>query len=249
MVRSIKTFIRGNLERFINLLDYPELIKGRLKKIDSGFLKDLLFIRKKLGITFNTILDVGAAQGEWLKGARFVFPEAEIYGFEPIPESFRRLKAINGKDKNVHLYNFALSSDNKITPFYLNEFSYSSSLLKMQDRLKELFPFAKNETMIDVECKRFDSIPDIKLHPPVYVKLDVQGAEMLVLAGIGKLIEKIELIQMEINFEILYYQQANYDEVFSYMKRNRFHHFFQISPLYSVKPRQLISCDIIFLRQ
>ncbi len=249
MERSIKTFIRCNLERFINLLDYPELIKGRLKKIDAGFLKDLLFIRKKLGISFNTILDIGAAQGEWLRGARFVFPEAEIYGFEPIPESYRKLKEIIGNDKNVHLYNFALSSDNKITPFHLNEFSYSSSLLTMQERLKELFPFAKNVRMIDVECKRFDSIPGIKLHPPVFIKLDVQGAEMLVLGGIGKLIEKIKLVQMEINFETLYHRQANYDEVFSYMKRNGFNYFFQRSPLYSIKPRRLVSCDIIFLKK
>jgi len=228
------------------VVEYPTLLKTIGKKIDKSFVKDILMMKQRFNFIPNTIIDIGAAVGEWSKAANFVYPNTKIYAFEPISDSLDKAKKLLKNIPSIEYYNIALYSANEKKQFYLNDFSFSSSLLKMTDIHKKTYPFTKNETIIDIVCKRFDSINNINLKKPVYVKIDVQGTELEVLKGFGQLIKDIDIVQIELNFEKYYEKQFNYNEIFNFFYERNFKKFYQLHPLFY--DSKLQACDYLFLK-
>ena len=227
-----------------NAVEYPELVKAHFNKLDKDFVQNLCFLKDKLNIRPNTILDIGAAVGEWSKAASYVFPESSIYAFEPIPAAFQKLQELKKINKKFSPFNYALSSKSGRTNFYLNDFFYSSSLLKMTDEGKEIFDFLKNERLIEVECRKLEELDDIQYKSPIFLKLDVQGAELTVLEGAGSILNKTDVIQLELNFDRFYQDQANYEDIIHFLNEKKFKYFFQTSQFY--KNNTISFCDLIF---
>jgi len=237
------------LKKFVTVLDYPKVLGTIYNGLNREHIKDLLFIKMKLGFIPQTIVDVGAAIGEYSKAARYVFPEASIYAFEPIPSSFHILKKMSKSDKKLTVFNCALSDENKYVSFYLNEFSFSSSLLKMTNKHKQLFPQTNQESIIEVKEERMDSIKEVVVKKPAVLKIDVQGTELKVLNGSGILLSSFDIVQLEVNFESLYEEQARYPEIFSLMFHQGFQSFIQTDIEFANKANKFPTfCDVIFLR-
>ncbi len=55
------------------------------------------------GTQVRTVVDAGAFHGEWTAFYRTVFPDAEIYAFEPFPDSAAVLEQRHKADRRVHL--------------------------------------------------------------------------------------------------------------------------------------------------
>lgn len=235
-----------NLLKLITLLQYPSIVKSFGKNLNRGLLKNELLIRDKFKIIPNTLLDIGAAIGEWSKVIDFIYPGSKIYAFEPIIENFIEMNKSCKGIPNIEYFNVALSARDEERLFYLNKFSYSSSLLKMTDTHKKMFPHTKDETAINLSCQRLDSIGNIILKKPVYVKIDVQGAELEVLSGFGDLLNKIDMIQVELSFENFYKDQCKYPELFNFFYSHGFANFFQLEPKF--KNNKIIYCDLLFVK-
>lgn len=240
--------LRNNLRRLINVFEYPELLPLAIQGVNRSFAKDLLFIKNKLGITPRTILDVGAAVGEYSKAARLVFPEAHVYLFEPIPQSCEELRRISLNDNHLTVFEMALSTRNEKSCFHHNKFSFSSSLLPMTERHTIEFPFTRNEKFIHVECRRLDSLSEIRLTRPALMKIDVQGAELQVLIGAESLLPEFAAVTLEVNFEKFYENQADISDIFTLMKRNGLRYFLQQDVVFSLLTGKPLSCDILFFR-
>jgi FkbM family methyltransferase len=241
--------IKANCQRIIDIINYPELLRTLGKNINRNFVRDLLFLKRRLAFSPNTIIDVGAAVGEFTNAARFVFPTATIYAFEPIPEFFLILQHSAQKIYDVFTFNFALASEDKISSFYLNEFAFSSSLLPMTKLHKDIFPHTQNDSITTVKCKRLDSIKEITIRKPVFLKIDVQGAEIDVMQGGEHILKDVDVVQLEVSFEPLYEGQAQYAEVVSYMSKMGFRSFLQINPqFFTTNCSTPIFCDLVFLK-
>ena len=97
--------MKNKLQKAINkintVMQYPELISTTFNKVNRGFCKDLLFLKNDLHLNFSTIIDVGAAVGEYSKAASFIFSQAHTYAFEPIPDNFHKLENLSKKVKNI----------------------------------------------------------------------------------------------------------------------------------------------------
>ena len=94
----------------------------------------------------------------------------------------------------------------------------SSSFLQPVTHLI-VHPEIKFETQPALYTKRLDSIlADI----PNFLNLDVQGAELHVLRGLGKLIESLDYIYTEINDEELYKDCAKLDDLDCYLDSKGF---------------------------
>jgi FkbM family methyltransferase len=59
-------------------------------------------------------LDVGANFGQFAKFINKLFPESNIYSFEPIKECFDKLKLNNPEIVNYKIFNYALGDENRI---------------------------------------------------------------------------------------------------------------------------------------
>lgn len=244
---EMKNIFQKISKKLDSAIQYPELIPTIFNKVDRGFCKDLLFLKKELGFNFNIIIDVGAATGEYSKAAHFIFPDAKIYAFEPIPDSFKKLESVASTVNNMQCFNLALSDEDGEEEFHLNEFSYSSSLLQMTTTHKEIYPFTKNETTVKVKTSKIDTILNDIGQGNALLKMDVQGAELRVLKGATHLLKEIDVIQLEVSFMNFYKGQAAAEDLIIFLKSFGFKAFLQVSP--SFDRNNLLYSDFIFYKK
>lgn len=127
------------------------------------------------------VVDIGANVGIYTLHA--LKAGAEVYAFEPTPETFNILRhnvALNGFEYSpkVHLYNSAVSDREEMTEFAVvsNSCGHNS-----------MFRENKDDKIIRVPTVRLDDTLDgIKID---CFKVDVEGAEMLVLNGMESLLK------------------------------------------------------------
>ena len=179
--------------------------------------KDRYKWMEKLNI--NTVLDIGAWQGDSARRFHKIFPDATIYSFEPLKDCYNELNKCKAYLPSLTTFNFALGSDNTRSVINRSVFSPSSSLLKMKNVHKEAFPFTADETTEEIEIRTLDSVaPEMDLKRNVLMKIDVQGFEENVLKGAMEVLSKVSVIIIELSFVELYAGQPLFDSVYSLLK-------------------------------
>lgn len=111
---------------------------------------------KEIGI--DTIIDIGANEGQFAYFLRSLMPDAMMYSFEPLKDCYEALLKNRGGDPRFKAFNLAISDRCGEVPFHRSSFSQSSSLLPSDQLHKENFPFAAEETLITVQSVTLDSI-------------------------------------------------------------------------------------------
>lgn len=158
-----------------------------------------------------TVFDVGAADGD--KTITFLknFPQATVYCFEPLEESLERLNRRTRKwQKRVKIFPVALGAENGFADFHVVAHRDSSSFL--------FPPKAKFETR-KVSVRRLDDIVrEENIKSIDLVKIDVEGAEKLVLEGAKEVFKnKVNNVFIEISAYRHGIHSAAHIETFQYM--------------------------------
>ncbi len=155
-----------------------------------------------------TVLDVGANKGQFTLVVRAVAPKANVLAFEPLASEAATFKRNHGRDPLVTLYPFALSDRSGTATFHVTNRADSSSLLMPAANAKKAYEVSTTHA-ISVDVGRLDELVGVDaLVPPVLLKLDVQGAEAMVLEGATGLLDKIDYVFTEVSFVPLYEGQA-----------------------------------------
>lgn len=193
---------------------------------------DPLEVQKSLCPAAEIIFDVGANVGQTARGYREKFPGAHIWSFEPFEGSYRSLCTALRDDPKFHPVNLALSDHSGAAEFHINRNSVTNSLLSTSRGAHSVIRSDMSETVSKVnvalttidEFRAANAIERIDI-----LKLDIQGAERLALAGArGSLAEKrIGLVYTEVSFASLYDGQTTLDELWSILTPwgYRFHSF------------------------
>lgn len=138
--------------------------------------------------TGDVCLVVGANIG-WYTTlfSKLVGNEGAVHAFEPVPETFDLLKenvALTAKEANVFINNFALGDEEKNLDIHVFEnmpMGHSSLAAKP----------GQNSATVFVKVKTLDSyLLQRKIERVNFVKVDIEGAEMLFLRGAEKLFEQ-----------------------------------------------------------
>ncbi len=180
----------------------------------SGIANEYIQYKWLQKYNIKTFIDVGANKGMIFKVINMMFPQANIYAFEPIPVEYNSLLRKTKKD-NIIIEPYAISNVNGNFTFYINDFNPASSLLQLSDIGAQKHKFLKNVNSIDVKTMTLDEyFKDKSLEKNVLLKIDVQGAEQLVLEGGQKILQDIDIIILEISYIPIYENSCSFDDIY-----------------------------------
>ena len=156
-------------------------------------LKYLMNLQRAGVMRLDRILDIGANVGDWTQLVRSVFPMAMIFMIEANPELESDLKAISPDN-----YEIALLGDRKgMAEFHANRKSTTGGSIYKEysyiAKWKEQHTEKMKMVTVDHIMKKRD------LAPFDFVKIDVQGAELLVLRGATKTLQKAQIVMAEVS--------------------------------------------------
>ena len=157
-------------------------------------------------ISYRYVIDAGANRGSFTDAFLRLHRPQRVVLVEAIPELAESLRVRYAGDRRFSVVAAALSDRNGDAQFEVNRSEASSSLLRIDPRNSEWFAR-------DMSVARSIRVPTITLpelmnreaFPKVdLLKLDLQGAERLVLTGGAEVLDRVEVIYTETFFEQLY---------------------------------------------
>ncbi len=210
-LKILFTFIRINF-KFLFFSKLFKLKKERIFgfKIDAfdyeiiRFLFEEIFFRNEYRFISKRknpiIFDCGANIGFATIFFKWIYPESEIYAFEPDKNTFEILKknVLQNKLKNVHLYNSAISDKNGEIDFFIDPTCPGSLIMSTK---QERMPKDK----ITVDCLSLSTfIKNNNLSKIDYLKMDIEGSEFEVIQdlNINNQLKNVEKFSIEYHHKI-----------------------------------------------
>ncbi len=186
---------------------------------------------------------------------------ARVTGFEPNPAEFKKLAGRPGPYR--YLQHFL--GDGGIATFHLTRYPGCASLLEPDPSVINLFETMGCEQDGNfrvvrterVQTTRLDDLPpDIKAD---YIKIDVQGAELMILRNGPRLLAKSLVVETEAEFIPLYRGQPLFGDLQCFLREQGFvlHKFVDLGgrPFRPVRPKNVFApmsqamwADAVFVR-
>jgi FkbM family methyltransferase len=165
-------------------------------------------------LNIATVIDIGANVGDFAFSTHPLFPNAQFYSFEPLPDCYdQMLRHLKHLPRHQAL-NLALGDESGELTFQRSSHGPSSSFLKMSDTHKSAFPSSADSMPVKVKVERLDTVMQgLTITEPLLVKIDVQGYEAHVLRGGAQTIHRAAMVIVETSFKTLYEGQPLFTDV------------------------------------
>lgn len=199
--------------------------------------KQLFEVLERYDVNPNIIYDVGANKGLAINTYSKKFPSSSIYAFEAIPELSEELSNIYRSNSNIIIVPNALDKSKGVRNFNQTIISGNSSFFDISEQQKHS-AHHDNVTRviksIEVQCTTLDDYSQSNNIEKIdFMKMDIQGAEVLALEGAKQLLKSgsISAIYVEVMFAQVYEQQCFYHDIASLLLKNGywFYNFFDSS--------------------
>jgi FkbM family methyltransferase len=165
----------------------------------------LVAAMKRQGV--DAVIDVGANIGQYAGILRATGWSGPIVSFEPLPSAHAELAARAACDPGWTVPpTLALADRGGTATIERSAESDMSSLLPQGELLRRLSPSSAVIAAHEVPVQRLDHVAAVagSSWRRMFVKVDVQGAESAVLAGIGNLWPRVQGLQLELPLVPLY---------------------------------------------
>ena len=140
------------------------------------------------------LFDVGANIGHYSLKASEIFPQSEIFSFEPSKVSFEQLLENTKSSGNINCVKMAFGDESKKHILYSPDNGSAMASLYKRDIPNSEVEFNLSE---EIEIMKLDDWVNRNNVYPDFLKVDVEGAELLVLRGSIKTLQKIRAVQFE----------------------------------------------------
>jgi FkbM family methyltransferase len=155
--------------------------RARGIKMPFDLVKDEIYDRQAFEVMGQVLspksccIDIGCHKGQFLTEYMNCAPKGTHFAFEPIPYLYEQLLK---NFQSAKIYNYALSDKSGETSFYVLPDKPALSGLNRRETIQQELTREK----ITVRTERLDDVipPELKFD---YIKIDVEGAEGLVISG------------------------------------------------------------------
>lgn len=202
--------------------------------LDSYF--DVWKIIKNIGMEPDLIIDVGAARGNWTLDMLNLYPESKYLMFDPLQENELALKRISESYPKVKYHCCALGEIQGELEFNVHS-NQSSKYSSEWGGQKRIVPLKTLDSFFTTESDKNN----------VYLKMDVQGSELDVLAGAEKIINYCKIVQAEVFFRKVYDGAPVAHEIIKYFAEKGFRIFNIVDAIKRHKDGALLQADIFFV--
>jgi len=209
-----------------------------------GSLSGLLHHSKDVGLSPATVIDVGAAYGDFTVECHRVFPDANYILVEPLEEYRPFLEAVSSSVTKAQYVLAAASAQTgelviNVHPDLVGSSSYLEDENSNVNGVPRTVPAIALDSLVD----------DRGAIPPFLLKIDVQGAELDVLSGGESLLQSAEYVLLEVSFFEFFTGGPQFHDVVRFMDSRGFAAY-DISDLqYRPLDNALSQVDIAFVKQ
>ena len=169
---------------------------------------------KSFGFEPKNILDIGANKGKWsLEIKKKVFPKAEYTLIEAI--DYEELEKLSVKHDNINYKNILLDEIERLVTWYEKRNTGDSLFKENTGYFDDCKEIKRSTTTLDLVFNKNEVFE--------LIKIDCQGAEIPILKGGNRLIQKSSVIILEVPFMGEYnigapnfYEHINYMENIGY---------------------------------
>jgi FkbM family methyltransferase len=233
--------IKKIISKLLSYLGYTLVRTGREKeRLFAEFSQEGgLFRRSSFGLEVNSVIDVGASDGQWSKMCSKYFPKAHYMLIEANQRHEESLRKFCGKNRKFN-YILAAAGDSDGQIYFDNTTLFGGTASHT--------PSAGNSVL--VEAKKIDSIVnEFNLEPPYIIKLDTHGFEVPVLTGAVNTLESANLLIIEAyNFRITK-ESMKFHELCSYMEKKGFSIIDIADPVHRKKDYAFWQMDLFFIKR
>lgn len=217
--------------------------RRRLKDLDA----QLAFTLEKQAI--DAVIDVGANVGQFasrLRGAGWPGP---IFSLEPIPEIHRTLAQRAATDRAWEVAPaMAIGATDGEIEIEVSAESDMSSTLQQSPLLQRISPSSAVTRRITVTQRRLDTLIEERPWRRIFVKIDVQGAEPAVLAGMAGLWSRVQGLQLELALLPLYEGERGWLELVDDLAKRNFAPYLLMPGYFSRALGRQVQLDAVFYR-
>lgn len=216
-------------------------VSGRERGSIEGSLRQI----RRAGFVPATVIDVGAAVGSFTRTCSATFPEAHYLLIEPLEEYVPSLTKV-AKDIHRATYELAVAAAHE-TAVTLNVHHdlVGSSLYREVEEGTGVNGVPRKVRSVTLDRL----VEERQAGPPYFIKIDVQGAELDVLAGAGTVLENTDLVLLEVSLFQFFEGGPIFCDVLEFMKSKGFVPYDILGQQYRPLDGALSQVDIAFVKE
>ncbi|MBX9694556.1 MAG: FkbM family methyltransferase [Cyanobacteria bacterium] len=207
-------------------------------------LQGLLEQVRERGFSPSSVIDAGAACGTFSSQCHTLFPDAHYLLIEPLSEYLPSIeKVVSGISRATYEMAAVASQEGSVV-FNVHHDLVGSSLYQEVEEGSDV-----NGVRREVRTVTLDRlVAERHVSPPYLVKIDVQGAELDVLAGGEKTLQNSEYVILEVSLFQFFKQGPVLCDVVAYMKARGFVPYDIYGLQYRPLDHALSQVDIAFVK-
>ena len=219
-------------------------VPPHVHEVFAGFYLGLLRLRES-GVKLDFLVDVGASTGCFSHVAALVYPKLRFVLVEPLAALYREAKDqywLGGLHPEFEFVEVAISDKRGKVAINVGTRLCASSI----------YPLAAGQTAqaIEVEALTLDDLDARScLQGRGILKLDIQFAEHLALRGAKRLMQKLDVIIMEVALLKLYEDTAVLSEMVRQLDEQGFRYHDDVGEYRLPQDDMLCTKDVLFLRK
>lgn len=198
---------------------------------------------KTLGLSVQTIVDIGAGSGSWTMMAKELWPECSFVLFEPLGERTSELEKLSASNSNIFIVPYAAGKTGGEIRFYVTDDLDGSGILSDGDNIPGNNIRNLNQTSVEHEIKK------LGLKGRYIIKLDTHGYEVPIIEGCAEVLKDVSAFIIECyGFQIAENSLLLW-EMCRYMDALGFRLYNIVDVMNRQKDGAFWQCDAFFIRK